>query len=166
MKKLIPAFILILIALSIAACTDNNAVLERADKMMESKPDSALYLLEKIKSHSFFKSSDKALFALLYSQALDKNGIIIESDSLISIATNYYDEKEATRAAFSWLYLARCANNRGDASAQASALLKAQDFAEKSENIKAKALIFTDKASMYRIQQNYDSSIIYYKKTF
>jgi DNA-binding CsgD family transcriptional regulator len=166
MKKLIPAFILILIALSIAACTDNNAILERADKMMESKPDSALFLLESLKAHKFFKSSESALFALLYSQALDKNDIKIESDSLISIATNYYDEKEPTRAAFSWLYQARCANNRGDAAAQASALLKAQDFAEKSENFKAKALIFADKAGMYRIQQNYDSSIIYYKKTF
>jgi tetratricopeptide (TPR) repeat protein len=131
---------------------------------MESHPDSALKILKGVRTIQLIKPSDKALYALLMSQALDKNDIKLESDSLISIATNYYDDKEPVRAGYAWFYLARCANNRGNAEVRASALLKAQEFAEGTTNFWLLGLIYSDKAEMYRSQMQNDSSITLNKK--
>jgi DNA-binding CsgD family transcriptional regulator len=153
----------LLLCLSFLGCSHTADKLNTAEQLMETAPDSALHILQKLKLSLFTSRSDKALYALLLSHALDKNDIKVESDSLISVATKYYDEKDPIRAGYAWFYMARCANNRGDAQVQADALLKAQDFAEKAENDKLLGFVYGDKADMYTKQQQLDS-VIRYKK--
>jgi len=133
---------------------------------METAPDSSLHILQKLKPNLFSTHSDKAIYALLMSQALDKNDIKVESDSLITVATKYYDKKDPIRAGYAWFYLARCANNRGDAKVRADALLKAQELAEKAENDKLLSFVYSDKADMYEKQQQLDSMIRYKKISY
>lgn len=154
------------LGLFFVSCTNHHDPLNRSEQLMETAPDSALQILRDIHPQQIFRPSQKALYALLYSQALDKNEIMLESDSLISIATDYYDAREPERASYSWFYKARCANNRGDARMQAEALLKAQQFAEKTDNNKLRGLVYGDKANMYKTQLQTDSSIAYYKKAY
>lgn len=146
-------------------CSHPTEGLNTAERMMETAPDSALQILQHVNVHRLSTSSDKALYALLMSQALDKNDIKVESDSLISIASNYYGTKDPLHAAYSWFYMARCANNRGNAKVQADALLKAQEFAERTENYKLRGLVYGDKGTMYRTQGQIDSSIYYFKRS-
>ena len=96
-------------------------------------------------------------------QALDKNDIKVESDSLISIATKYYNSNEPKRAAYAWFYMARCADNRGNAKKQAVDLLKAQEFAQGTNNYKLLGLVYGDKGILYKTQGQTDSSIFYFK---
>lgn len=138
--------------------------LKTAERMMEHSPDSALIVLRSIQPFQLLSPSSKALYALLMSQALDKNNILIESDSLISIATSYYDTKQADRAGSAWFYDSRCARNRDDAETRAISLLKAQEYAETTSNHKLIALIYSDKADMYQSQSEMDSCIKYNKK--
>jgi len=153
----------LLLLLSLFSCSHSSDKLETAELLMDIAPDSSLNILQKLKPNIFTARSDKALYALLKSQALDKHDIKVESDSLISIATKYYSEEDPIHAAYAWFYMARCANNRGNANVQADALLKAQEFAIKTNNYKLQGLVYGDKADMYKNQQQLDSSIFYNK---
>ena len=153
----------LLICLILCGCNTVPNEIKTAEDLMESAPDSALRILKQINPHKLYTHSTKALYALLMSQALDKNDIKIESDSIITIATNYYTEKDPMRAGYAWFYHARTAENKGSADEQANNLLKAQRFAQQTENYKLRGLIYSDKAKMYESQKQYDSMIRYYK---
>lgn len=148
------------------ACNKPNSDLQQAEKLMGQHPDSALHILRRITANDISGKASRALYALLMSQAMDKNDIKSESDSLITIATNYYGANDPERAGYAWFYHARTASNRGDAQEQADNLLKAQEYAEQTNNYKLRGLIYGDKGLMYRSQRQLDSSVCYYKKAF
>lgn len=67
--------------------------LNEAESIMEERPDSALIILEGIDGQNL-SGEVQARHALLISQAYDKNHIDLTSDSLISIATTYYNKHD------------------------------------------------------------------------
>ena|GEM_PF-165659 len=92
----------------------NNVLLLRADSLMELHPDSALYILESIPESQILSRSDKAFYALLFTQARHKNGISIVTDSLIKSAVDYYDNgSKSLRAAQAYYYLGVIHRNMG-----------------------------------------------------
>lgn len=72
--------------------SETEKTLRHADAVMEEYPDSALMLLELIEPDRLKGKSEKALYSLLLTQAMIKNGHIITNDSLISVAFSYFDE--------------------------------------------------------------------------
>lgn len=148
------------------SCTRVLPELKTAEQLMETAPDSSLHILQKMNGQTINGSYNHALYALLLSQALDKNDKKIETDSLITIATDYFDESDPIHAGYAWFYHARTANNRGSVDEQAKNLLKAQDYVEKTEDHKLIGLVYGEKGQMYKNQQQYDSSICYYRKAF
>lgn len=64
--------------------------LSSAENCMEAHPDSALNLLKRIPNPESLHGKAQADYSLLTTQAMDKNYIKPESDSLISIAVGYY----------------------------------------------------------------------------
>ena len=62
-----------------------------ADSMMWSNPDSALLVLEQIPDSRELRGEERALYALLLTQARYKSCVLLENDSLIQIAVDYYD---------------------------------------------------------------------------
>ena len=95
MRHLILYIVTFIIAGCVACSRDKAAVarLDSADSLMESRPDSALRILESINRDSITSDATKARYALLMSQALDKNYIDVTSDSLIATATRYYADR-------------------------------------------------------------------------
>src|ERR1035437_4649264 len=144
MNQFIRFILLISLNLSLFSCSHTSVKLKTAEQLMSTSSDSSLHILQKLRLNLFTSRSDKALYALLMSQALDKNDIKVKSDSLISVATKYYDEKDPIHAGYAWFYKARCANNRGDAKVKADALLKAHEFANKTYNYKLMGLVNLD----------------------
>jgi len=159
--------ILLSFCLLIVSCghtsPQDKVLLARADSLMEAHPDSALTLLRHITDSKHLSSPDHALYALLMSQALEKCYIVVKSDSLIRIATNYYKTRNLVRAGYAWFYLSRCEGNRGNAQGQANALLKAQEVASKVGNLKLLGFIYGEKANEYDMQQQCDSAFYYYR---
>jgi cbb3-type cytochrome oxidase subunit 3 len=154
--------ILLSLCLLVASCghtsPQDKVLLARADSLMEAHPDSALTLLKHITDSKRLSSSDHALYALLMSQALDKNNIEVQSDSLIRVATNYYNgAKDSAHAGYAFFYLARVEGNRENPEGRAAALLKAGTYATKSNNYKLLGLVYSDKAREYKEQQQLDS---------
>ena len=94
---------ILLLLLAFTACKDPKAVtdvLNRAEAVMNEHPDSALNLLRSLTFDDFQKKSNRARYALLHSQALDKNYIDVTGDSLISVAVEYYKDGNDVRSKF------------------------------------------------------------------
>lgn len=94
------ASLLILLTLAGTSCTSPNAVkckLATSEMLMQNFPDSSLTILQSISPEQLSDKEEKALYSLLYSQALDKNYIDITDDSVINIAVNYYSKRNDER---------------------------------------------------------------------
>ena len=98
----------IFMSVSLSSCSSpsvKNPLLLCADSLMETCPDSALSILESITCPQKMPRADRALYALLLTQARHKNYIALEDDSLIKSAVDYYgDKKKSLRAAKAHYY--------------------------------------------------------------
>lgn len=98
----------ILSSISLSSCSSSvkNPLLLCADSLMEAHPDSALFILESISSPQKLPRADRALYALLLTQAKYKNYIALEDDSLIKTAVEYYGDRKkslyAAKAHYYW----------------------------------------------------------------
>ncbi len=70
--------------------SETDKVLNSADNLMQVYPDSALKMLRQLEGSSL-NASDKARYALLLTKAQTKSNEFIESDSIIKIAYDYYN---------------------------------------------------------------------------
>ena len=107
----IPTILLLLGLLLLMACNDPKHVtdtLHRAEALMNEHPDSALTLLQSVSPDEMGQNRTRALYALLYTQAQDKNYIDETNDSLISVAVDYYRNTDDVRHQFlSYYYQGR-----------------------------------------------------------
>lgn len=82
------------------------SLLLTADSLMWAKPDTALLLLEQVATPQKLRGADRALYALLMTQARYKSCKLLGNDSLIKIAVDYYegtkDWEKLAKAHFYW----------------------------------------------------------------
>lgn len=102
-----------------SSCGGRSSAVERelahVDSIMESHPDSALQILNRIDT-LVEREDDRALYALLKSMALDKNYIDMQTFEVIQPALDYYTDfsKENLRTLY---YQARIYQNAGNKNA-------------------------------------------------
>ena len=109
--------VLMLFSLSVSSCSGRYGrdMMENAEQVMESAPDSALAILSAIDKDKLSGKSAKARYALLMSMALDKNYIDTTDFSVIQPALDFYpkhgtpDEKLKT-----YYYQGRIFQNKED----------------------------------------------------
>lgn len=91
-------FLFLFVGEGFASCTQTNInvnLLKQAEDCMESYSDSALHLLHLLEHPERLHEKESADYALLLTQALDKNYMdSLQSDSLIKIAVEYYRESD------------------------------------------------------------------------
>lgn len=97
------------LAVAAGSCAPDPArrALDRAEAVMDTHPDSALAIIRAIDTATLHGDESRALYALLLSQALDKNIIDIASDSVIAPAYEYYaldPETDPRRRMLTFLY--------------------------------------------------------------
>ena len=68
--------------------------LKIAEQVMEVHPDSALRILQKLRPEKYSSDANRALYGLLLFEALDKNHMSLQPDSLINFSIDYYLKKE------------------------------------------------------------------------
>lgn len=130
------AILFALIGLSLSSCHfsgGNNrlTVLQRADSLMVNQPDSALSLLESIGNTDTLLRADKVYYALLLTQARDKNYIRHTTDSVMHKVVDYYDSgnNDVLRMKAHY-YLARVYQDMDSVSASVGEFLIALQLAE------------------------------------
>ncbi|MDE5701543.1 MAG: hypothetical protein K2I15_03850 [Bacteroides sp.] len=95
MKNKTALALLFLIVFLLTACNvrqENDRRLMEADLLMQSRPDSALRILQGIPMGELATRDDSAYYALLLTQARDKNFVVQKDDSLIGYAVAYYNK--------------------------------------------------------------------------
>lgn len=156
------------------SCIDKSAftAFDKAERYMEIYPDSALLLLNQIPHPERLHGKQQADYALLLTQARDKNYLdSLQSDSLIKIAVDYYrGSEDRVRAGKAFLYYGKVMALQGKGEMAMQAFLDAQNLLEKSKEYKLLALIqqyigsLNDDRGMYDMAlDNYRRSIGYSK---
>ncbi|RHL08825.1 MULTISPECIES: hypothetical protein [Bacteroides] len=149
--------IIILFAMSLlSSCTirqDYNQQLLKADSLMQFRPDNALNILKRISPKKLSTRADNAYYALLLTQAQDKNFVVQKDDSLIQIAVHYYDSigdtKMQAKAHYYWGCVYRDMNQQAEAIRE---FLIAAPLTEKVKEKRQLGLIYNNIGYIYNIQ--------------
>lgn len=161
------ALIILLIAFLPVACNErqsNNRQLILADSLMQSRPDSALCILQGISMDKFATQADSACYALLLTQARDKNYVVQTDDSLIRYAVAYYDKTNDVRmqakAHYYWGCVYRDMNRQAEAIRE---FLIAAPLTEKAKEKRQLGLIYNNIGFIYNIQDFNEKADSIYK---
>ena len=144
-----------------------DLLLSHAGECMEIHPDSALYLLQQIPHPDRLHGRQQADYAFLLTQARDKNYLdSLQSDSLIKIAINYYenhnDKVKAGKASF---YYGNVLSYQDKNTEAMNAYLNAQILLEGTQEHKLQGLLEENIGMLNYNQRMYDASILNFKKT-
>lgn len=169
MKQGIYVTIWLISFLLLNSCTrqhNHNILLVQADSLMEEYPDSALHILESIESQQLTVHTDRAYYALLLTQARDKNYIVQTDDSLIRTAVQYYDSIGDVQMQAKAYYYKGCiyrdANLCGEAVQE---YLTAISLAKKTGNPKLQGLICNHAGYLYYLQDLLEQADSIYQLT-
>lgn len=135
-----------------------------ANSLMNTAPDSALSVLKSIPNPSSLRGKARADYALLFSQACDKNQIFHTDDSLIQIAVDYYKDKDLLNAAKSFFYLGSVYRNGGQDVLAVQAFLKALEKMPKGAN-KLRMQIYFNLGERYYMQSLYEDALNMFSKS-
>ena len=123
---------ILLIILSTVSCSRSRRtqeLLDSVEAIPRSAPDSALAALQAIPKQDITTRKDKARYALLYTQAQDRCGIAVASDSLIKDAVRYYrHSSDHFRKFQAYYYLGQVYQNTGCRDAAMEAYVKAESI--------------------------------------
>ena len=158
---------IILLLLGITGCRKHYPVAEKllqAEAVMNEYPDSALNLLKDIAQPELKTQAHHARYALLYSQALDKNYIDLTSDSLINIAVDYYKDRDDVKAKFlSYYYLGRIYTNANNLTQATLAYMEAEQLLDEFGDDYAAGLLYTQMGNIYRNYYDYPKALQSYR---
>ena len=157
----------ILMSVSLSSCSSSvkSPLLLSADSLMEIYPDSALSILESISSPQKLPRADRALYALLLTQARHKNYIALGDDSLIKMAVEYYgDKKKSARAAKAHYYWGATYLEKGYTSFAVDEYLTAIRLMPVRDEFLA--MIYDNLADCYEKDDLYDIAIEAYRQAY
>lgn len=157
----------ILMSVSLSSCSSSvkSPLLLSADSLMEIYPDSALSILESISSPQKLPRADRALYALLLTQARHKNYIALGDDSLIKTAVEYYgDKKKSVRAAKAHYYWGATYLEKGYTSFAVDEYLTAIRLMPVRDEFLA--MIYDNLAYCYEKDDLYDIAIEAYRQAY
>lgn len=158
----------ILMSVFFSSCSSpsvKNPLLLCADSLMEIYPDSALSILESITYPQKMPRADRALYALLLTQARHKNYIALEDDSLIKSAADYYgDKKKSLRAAKAHYYWGATYREMGYTSFAVEEYLTAIRLMPVRDEFLA--MIYDNLADCYEKDELFDIAIEAYRQAY
>ena len=158
----------IFMSVSLSSCSSpsvKNQLLLCADSLMETYPDSALSILESITYPQKMPRADRALYALLLTQARHKNYIALEDDSLIKTAVDYYgDKKKSVRAAKAHYYWGATYGEKGYTSFAVDEYLTAIRLMPVRDEFLA--MIYDNLADCYEKDELFDIAIGAYRQAY
>lgn len=143
MKKLL--FIWVLFAGGMISCNqeENPGLFDKVERYMEAYPDSALLLLNQLPHPERLHGKQRADYALLLTQARDKNHLdSLQSDSIIRIAVDYYrNSEDKVKAGEALFYYGKIMALQDSVATAMRAYLDAEKVIEEIQDYRLKALL-------------------------
>lgn len=169
MTKFIKIALKVLLLASFLGCQEDNkgVILRHAEEYMETHPDSVIRMLEEIEENSFDSESQRAKYALLWTQARHKCHLPLGNDSLINVAVDYYTlHEERQYAAKAYLYKGLVHKQRKEVERAAEAFALSEQWFEGVEDDQYKALLYNHYGALMMGEKNYEESLSYLKKSY
>lgn len=141
-----------------------------AEKLMNTKPDSALAILEGIPASNVKGKETSARYALLKSMALDKNCIDTTTFDVLQPAIDYYIEHGSPDEQLrTYYYQGRIYQNQGDNDLAMQSFMRGKEFCQEASDTLAMANLMVAQAtilySTYKIddyiKNNLDAAALY-----
>lgn len=171
--KYLVCFAIICFNLTIFSChssyEEKQAIIDmqHAEALMETLPDSALHVLRSLPDLSLLENELQARYCLLLSQALDKNGIEIKSDSLIRPAVRYYkNSPDSAGKAMALFYQGKVFANQKREERAIQCYQRALTANQKTANQKLSAVIYSELANVYNNQDLNEEALEMYKQSY
>lgn len=144
------------------------AILQAADTLTYTHPDSACTLLERLKDSILTEpQSTQMYYQLLSIKARDKAYITHTSDSLIQQVLRYYEKKNDKRhLPEAYYYGGRVYSDLGDAPQALGYYQKAAELLEGGTDYKLLKVIYSQMGELFLYQDVYEEAMKSYKKSF
>ncbi len=156
----------VLAAMTIVSCDDARKsetfrLLEDVDSYIEARPDSALAVLEGIEKSELTSKELEAKYALLLSQALDKNYIDLQSDSIIAPAVRYYENHGTPDERLKmYYYNGRIKQNSGDYEGAMEMFVKGESYGDECTDKACLGRLYKAKMTINNDIFNYTQAIV------
>ncbi len=161
--------LIILFSLLLGGCQLFTApeLMERAERQMAEHPDSALATMRSVKKYAVLLPERRAKYGLLYTTALRKNRINIDSDSLIRFSTEYYDvHGTAEERMHSYYELGRVQQHAGENLAATLSYLDAAQYTDVVDDNYLKGLLYTNLSEVYVFHCRHLTALEMAKKSY
>ena len=163
------AFFFILSFLIVSCHRDMDALnmtFSNVEKCMDLFSDSALNLLKGIPEPEKLWGESQATYALLMTQAMDKNYMKFSSDSLIALALNYYTITQTSPVMYAkaLFYHGRVMLELDKEEEALKFFLAAKDIYERTKDHKMLALIAEEVGMINRKQDLYDDALTNFRE--
>ena len=161
---------IVALAASIAfasSCVNNEAkrIMDSAEDVMWTKPDSALVALESIDTLSLKTEAQRARYSLLYTMALDRNHIAIKNLHVIKPAASYYEHHGSNDDRMKmYFYLGTAQYDTGDPESAIASYIRAKEYSSRSDNLVFRGIISSSISDVYLCNHNNSESISYCKE--
>lgn len=169
MKRLlyITAWILLTAVLSCCSTANVEQQLDTAESLIAERPDSSLVILDGIAIDDIGSRRLRAKYALLLTQAKDKNYIDETDATLIREAKDYYDNTDDIRYRFmSCYYYGRVLSNAGDYTHAIIAYTQAEELLNKLNDNYLAGLLYTEMGCIYLANFDYIKCLAAYKSAY
>lgn len=173
MKTTIPVYAAFFLfsVLSISCNGDSNVLnttFSKIENCIETYPDTALYLLNSIHHPEKLHGKSMADYALLMTQAMDKNYMKFKSDSLIALALNYYtlDKSAPEMRAKAQFYYGRVLLESDREAEALEHFLSAKDYFQSIRQYKMLALIANEIGMIHRRQRMYTDALNDFRESY
>ena len=161
--KHITSIILFLLLFLGLSCTNNKDIalsLDTAEALMQTQPDSALKILQSLDGRQMPRGALQARYALLYTQATDKNYLPIPGDSLIQIAVDYYSrKKDYQRLGWAYYYQGSAYAQMDSIQLAMTCFLHTQELLLSVQDDYLLGLVTNAIAVLYQAQRNYEQAL-------
>lgn len=160
--KILPYIIGLILLANVSACQRENIyplAMQKAESLMNTRPDSALYLLQNIAdSVSILPEEAQMYYHLLTIQAKDKQYITHTNDSLINRIVEFYEDcDDNNRLMLAYYYQGRVYRDMSDAPRALKAFKQAEKF--KSINSELLTKVYSQMGYLFSYQGLYDEAI-------
>jgi len=123
---------------------------------MEAHPDSALHILQKLRPEKYSSNANKALYGILLFQALDKNYMSLQPDSLIDFSIDYYlKQEDKPHLAVAYFYKGRKLKYETEYEKASIEFYKSIDNCDTNSDHLLLGKIYEDLAAISYIQREY-----------
>lgn len=145
-----------------------DRLLNRLEASIEEAPQEVWRSLDSLDRGSLYGEEQRARFALLYTQAQDKNYVEARSDSLIRFAVDFYERTggsplEKFRALY---YLGRVQFNEGEYSRAMLSFMEAEQLVDAVPDDYLLGLLYVQMGNIYKIYYDYPKALKAYETAY